>query len=318
MKNTLALTLLTVTLAACGQNNAPSAQTAAVLRPEQQASGTRYANTQAAYDALVNADLNKLSMQTLAQQVYLNVLPVAGSPDSVRAYVKSSFASPVTCALSFGDGSAALSVQSPTTTRIQTLDHAYGTFGSYTASVTCLNNGAVVGTRSVTISAGLKPATSGLVIDFNSPAAFSGSYNYFISFQEKGFNFRDDPSYGLYTVAPDFGQNAGPSQGLYTYGIGQGTNSVVMEPINGTPFTLNSMETRSFYSGITEDLLITGHKLGGGTVTHQTHQIPDGSAVETFDASWNNLISVSITGANANADTMVIDNVNVTPGNNGI
>ncbi len=308
------LALLSLTLAACGQTATPSAQLPGV--PDLTLSRTVFPNTQAAYDTLVNADLRTFSAQRLGTvtpvapaQVYLNVLPIPSSADSVRAYVKSSFAAPVTCSLDFGDG-ASSAVESPTSTRIQTLDHAYNTFGTYTLTVTCVNGGTVVGTQSVTVQAGKKPSS---VIDFNTPAAPSNDFISYTTFQEKGFNFASlDNSSSLATFSPDYqsgSRNAGPSQGLYHYAVNN-TNALIMTPVmGGQTFSLTSMETRSFYKYSTNDLLIVGTRADGSTVTHLTHQIANDSAVETFDATWTNLTRVAFNPAIQNGEPTIIDNI---------
>ena len=313
MKKIAALTLLSLSLAACSQGTGtPSATSTHGIVPYN-ATSPIYANTQAAYDALVAADLSKLSSQALAQQVYLNVLPIAGSTDSVRAYVKSSFASPVTCDLNFGDGSAAVSVQSPTTSRIQTLDHAYSTFGSYTVTVTCVNGGTVVGTGNVTIRAGRRSTSIGTVINFENPPAPTYNYNSYVTYQENGFTFSNslNGSYLVYQFAKDYGgpggYNLGDSQTLYT--VSQ-NDSLTMRATDNAPFTLNSLQTGEVFHGQTNDYVITGHKVNGTTVSVQTSEVADTLTTLSFGPAWTDLTSVTFGGPG----NIILDNIDVTPG----
>ena len=187
MNKFFAVTILSVLLAACSQATTPTAQAqqnASTYAASLPQSTTSLATVQAARDQAVEASFNALSVQALAPQVYLNALLVSGSGDTVRSYVKSTFTSPVTCTIDFGDGSAVVSVQSPTTSRIQTLDHTYGAFGTYTQTVTCMNGGTVVGTQSVMVSAGRRSAT----FDFENPVVPADSYTNVGSVHANGYS----------------------------------------------------------------------------------------------------------------------------------
>ena len=314
MKNYTALALLSLTLAACSQGTTTPSTTPSTAAGHgvvpYDASRPVYPNTQAAYDALVAADLNILSSQALTPQVYLNVLPVAGSADSVRAYVKSTFPSPAVCDLNFGDNSSVVRMTSPTTGRILTVDHPFSSYGTYTVNVTCRDNGAVLGSRSVTIRAGRQSILSGTVLTFENPPAPAGFYNGYITYQESGFTF-SNTSDMVYQFAQDFGgtgsYNLGDSQTLYasTY-----NDSLSLRASGGAPFTLTSLETREIFHGQVNDYTITGHRADGTTVTTQTHEVPDAGSTVIFGASWTNLTSVTF-GSPGN---IILDNINVTPG----
>ena len=310
MKNYTALALLSLTLAACSQGTGTPSGTPATAAGHSiivnDPSHVIYADTQAAYDALVNADLQRLSPQVFTSQgkVYLNVLPVASRPGTVRAYVKSTFASPAVCDLIWGDGTTS-PLTSPTTARIETSDHAFSTFGTYTVSARCRNGAAIVGTSSVTLQAGVQ--TSGTVITFDSPAAPSGYYSVYTSYQENGFNFAGQGR--LYTFATDFGGNAynfGSSQGLYMEF--SGGRVLTMAPISGLPFSLQSIDARSAAGNDVSNVSVTGHRGDGSTVTAVTNEIANAGSTLTFDSSWQNLTSVEFTSTGGSAQ-FILDNV---------
>lgn len=303
-----ALAVLTLLMAACSQAPTPTAPTATATHGIQ---GNSYATSNAANDALIDADLQRLglnggvSAQAIAPQVYLNVLPVPSSADSVRAYVKSTFTSPVTCSLDWGDGSAAAPFASPTTLRIDTRDHAYMTFGTYTLTVTCLNGATVVGTQSVTLQAG-KKATR---LDFDAPVAPNGGLNRYATYQEKGFNiFTDQGLQGSQDViqfSPTWGgYNLGPTQALNNDFLGVPMH---LTTADGTPFTLMSFDFRPL-SGSSMTSTVVGLKKDGTTVTAPMNSSTTANTHVVLDGSWTNLSQVTF---NDGESWLVIDNVNV-------
>ncbi|RJF74500.1 hypothetical protein D3875_04260 [Deinococcus cavernae] len=128
----IALLLLPLLLAACGAQPTPAPRTATAV-PD-----TARLN----FEAKVQADLQalglagNLSAQAVAPKAYLNVLKL--SDDTVRAYFKTSYAAPTTCALDWGDGSVSSVVTpTPSTKSIDTADHPYSASGTYTIKLTC-------------------------------------------------------------------------------------------------------------------------------------------------------------------------------------
>lgn len=305
MKNFALITLLSLTLAACSQGQTPNARTGT---PPTGSLGTgpTYPTTQAAYDALALADLDGVAALALAPQVHLNVLPVPANPGSVRAYFKSSFPNTDTCSLDWNDGSAVTAIQSPTLTRVDTRDHAYAAYGSYTVNATCKDaSGTTVGTQSVTVQGGVK--ATNLILNFNTPALTGRTYYYSATTSEGGFTFTGPNfghfSTGYYDSTP--GQYYwGPSQGLYTYASGI---IPVMRPDDGKPFTLNSVETHSIRN-YTDDYVIVGHKADGSTVSKSTSEIVRTPTTVTFDSTWTNLTSVDFGNG---SQSWILDDVNI-------
>ncbi|AZI44140.1 hypothetical protein EHF33_14640 [Deinococcus psychrotolerans] len=316
MKKYVAFAFLTLSLAACGQQAVqPAAQLSAI--PIGQG-GQTYSTTSEALEAQVMADLNRrgfgdtLSAQGLAPQVYLNVLPVPTSDDSVRAYVKSSFTSPVTCSVTWGDGSTSTSVASPTVGRIETKDHAYATFGTYTITTTCVNGATVVGTQSVTVQAGKK--ATGVIIDFENPVAPlpAPGYLLFASYQEKGFTFttQQPDSSSLVVFAPNgpFSYYNINTQGLSSnYGP---PDAIIIKAANNAPFSLMKFDYRKlqFLRGGTFGVTVTGYKSNNTIVTLHSTTSTDNNTTVTLDSNWTDLTRVELLSDSA---YLIIDNVNV-------
>jgi len=301
------LALLTLTLAACSQASTPTAvgtgDVVAVTHP----SGI-YANTQAANDAFVLADLNRLGTLAIAPLAYLNVLPVPGSTDSVRAYVKTSFASPVTTSVSWGDGTATTAVATPTVSRIETHDHAYAVFGTYTVTLTSRDGaGVVIDTRTFTVQAGKVPVASDTVITFDAPPVAANSRADYAVYSEAGFSFQR-PNYTVSRFGVPFnGFNVGSSTGLYMF-FSSATD--FMTPDDGKPFALKSLDVRDIVVDSISNVRITGHKTDGSTVTLTTNEVANAAVTVTFDGSWQNLLSVDFQSAGGRNESY-FDNVTV-------
>ncbi|THF70349.1 hypothetical protein E7T06_07710 [Deinococcus sp. Arct2-2] len=312
MKTYAALVLLSLTLAACSQQATPATQgTRSVVGTTGQ--GQAFANTQAAQEAQITAELKALgldgsvSAQAVTPQVYLNVLPVPSSDDSVRAYVKSTFASPVTCSVTWGDGSASTSVASPTVGRIETKDHAYATFGTYTITVTCRNGESVVGTQSMTVQAGKK--ATGVTLNFDAPVAPNPpGYNLYATYQEQGFTFSADTTgydaLVLFSAAGFGGYNLGPTQALNP---NYGGDRLYLSASDSAPFTLKSFDFRPL-NGSNLSTTLVGLKQDGSTLTLPLNTTTSTNQTVTLDSTWTNLSKVTF---NAGNTYILIDNVNV-------
>lgn len=312
MKTYAALALLSLTLAACSQQATPAAQNASSLVGTA-AQGQAFANTQAAQDAQINAELKALgldggvSAQAVTPQVYLNVLPVPTSSDSVRAYVKSTFTSPVTCSVTWGDGSTSTSVASPTVGRIETKDHAYTTFGTYTITVSCLNGETVVGTQSMTVQAGKK--ATGVTLNFDAPVApRPPGYNIYATYQEQGFTFSADRTSSdalvQFSAAGFGGYNLGPTQALNP---NYGGDRLYLSASDSAPFTLKSFDFRPLIGSNLSTTLV-GFKQDGSTLTVPLNTTTSTNQTVTLDSSWTNLSRVVFNPGNT---YILIDNVNV-------
>lgn len=286
MKNYAALALLSLTLAACSQNAVlPAVQTPSFGSTQ----GRSFVTTAQANTAFVLSDLDHLSTQAVAPQVYLNVLPVPTSADSVRVYVKSTFTSPVTCSVTWGDGSASTSVASPTLGRIETQDHAYATFGTYTITVTCRNGASVVGTQSMTVQAGKK--ATGVTLNFDTPALADGDVRFYQSYQEQGYQISSSGSGDVVQPSKNFVNGFHPraSQPLSQY-----FPSVVLQlaSLDQAPFTLKSFEFGPSFDAQVS-FTLTGYKADGSTVVRVLNDPAVAYQTVTLDASWSALSRVS-------------------------
>jgi hypothetical protein len=311
MRRLLALPLITLALAACSQNsNVPGAQI------DQQSpgfgTGPAYLNTQAAYDAQINAAIAPQSVTaapSLPPQVYLNVLPIASSPDSVRAYVKSSYPSPITCSLTWGDG-ASSSVQSPTTNRIQTLDHAFNTYGSYTVNVTCVNGGTVVSSKSVTLMTGRRATGSPATMTFDTPDQSPGRIAFYQSYQENGYQIAGVGSQDVVQPARDYGNGFYPraSQPIAAYFA----NTVLtLSAVNGSLFDFRSFDfAPAFDRDTTASVTVTGYLPNGSTLTSVFNDPGSALLTATLDSSWTGLTRVTFSRG---TNLYIIDNVRVAP-----
>jgi hypothetical protein len=313
MKTYAALALLSLTLAACSQQATPTAQQATSLVGTA-GQGQTFANTQAAQEAQITAELKTLgldggvSAQAVAPQVYLNVLPVATSADSVRAYVKSTFTSPVTCSVTWGDGSASTSVASPTLGRIETQDHAYATFGTYTITVTCRNGASVVGTQSMTVQAGKK--ATGVTLNFEDPVAPAEFFLFFTTYSEKGFTFTSTGNdllvHATTSGSPNYYTNQ--TQGLL---VDNPSSTRIMTASDGAPFNLLKFDYYRFIKSSSLDALVTGYKQNGTTVTMQLTQSSDVSTTVIPGNDWTNLTRVEFSNPSGQFNEAALDNVNV-------
>ena len=305
------LSLLSMALAACSQGQTPTAtgNTGQAVIPGMQdalSGGQTFTDSQAAYDALA---LSTLNAQALATQAYLNVLPIPASPDSVRAYVKTNFPPDCVTSIDWGDGSALTPVVTPSTSRIETHDHGYQHFGTYTVTLTTRDaGGAVVDTRTSTLQAGRKSV--GVVLNFDSPAAPSGTYIFYgTAYSEQGYTFTRHNS-ALYQFATNYGggsYNWGSSQGLYTNASGP---SMDLTAANNAAFTLTALDVRDVRRFGVYDFTIVGTRADGSTVTTRTHETLNGGSTLTFDASWTNLRRVTF-GTGNEVHAQIIDNVHI-------
>jgi len=313
MKTYAALALLSLTLAACSQQAIISPDATTAKASSRGEGVVVYRTTDEAQEAQVLTELNRLGMgtqlsaQAVAGQVYLNVLPVSASTDSVRAYVKSTFASPATCSLTWGDSSAGTPFVSPTTLRIDTRDHAYAVFGSYTITATCKDGSTVLGTQSITVSAG-KKATA-VTLNFDSPAAPSGDFLTYYAYTEQGFTLTNSfPAYNFVRMFnPNYGLGYywGTSQGAYTYASG---DSYLMEASDGALFTLKSLEAICILRNQVCDFNVTGYKQDGTKIFARTQEIANASSTLTLNSDWTNLTRVTF-GNTGQGTPILLDNI---------
>ncbi|AZI44139.1 hypothetical protein EHF33_14635 [Deinococcus psychrotolerans] len=317
MKKYVAFAFLTLGLAACSQQAVQPAQSAAQFRtPPIGQGGQAYSTTSEALEAQVMADLNRrgfgdtLSVQGLAPQVYLNVLPVPTSDDSVRAYVKSNFTSPVTCSVTWGDGSTSTSVASPTVGRIETKDHAYATFGTYTITTSCVNGATVVGTQSVTVQAGKK--ATGTIIDFENPVVSDNQVQIYSSeYQEKGYSFTMNVPDGIY----QFGK--GSPFNFYTFNSSQTlcscdntTSLIMMGVVPSDLFTLTSFDYKRLES-TSANFVLTGYKSDGSSLSVALSDSGDQMQTYQLGSAWTNLTKVTFGNDTANRNWLLVDNIHV-------
>ncbi|AZI44138.1 hypothetical protein EHF33_14630 [Deinococcus psychrotolerans] len=313
MKKYVAFAFLTLSLAACSQQAVQPAQPAAQFRTTPIGQGGQtYSTTSEALEAQVIADLNRrgfgdtLSAQGLAPQVYLNVLPVPTSDDSVRAYVKSSFASPVTCSVTWGDGSASTSVASPTVGRIETKDHAYATFGTYTITTSCVNGATVVGTQSVTVQAGKK--VTGVTLNFDTPPVASRDVRFYQSYQEQGYQIYGTGNQDVVQPSKDFGNgfHPRPSQPIANL---DASVTLQLASIDQAPFTLKSFDFAPAF-GNEVGFTLTGYKADGNTITASLDNPDVAYKTITLDSSWTNLKRVTFGNVTGSAN-YVLDNISL-------
>lgn len=292
MKHFPALALLSLTLAACSQNSTPNAQVTSDLTAQSYAAslphgdGTTLAALQAAQDAAITSSFDALSTQALAPQVHLYAALIPGTNDQVRGYFKSSFASPVTCSVNWGDGTTATSVGSPTAGRVEAQNHTYGSFNTYTITVTCMDGGAVVGTQSVTVQAGRKSAT----FDFESPRANANSYINAGVIRSTGFTLN------MGSFAPVWsGTQTGARGTTGTQSVDPVSTVNITRDTGGT-FTVKGFDYVNFTLNNTGTTTVTGIHPDGTTVTANVTGANTAKHF-TFDATWVNIKTLRFTSS---------------------
>ncbi|THF70350.1 hypothetical protein E7T06_07715 [Deinococcus sp. Arct2-2] len=304
MKIYAALALLSLTLAACSQQAviSPDATTAkASTRGEGVVS---YRTTAEAQEAHVLTELTRIGMgaqlsaQAIAGQVYLNVLPVPSTAGAVRAYVKSTFTSPAICSVTWGDGSTATAVASPTVGRIETKDHLYATFGTYTVTVTCMDGATILGQQSMTIQGGV-PAND-VTLDFETPAVSGQAlYN---AYEQNGFIATAGSSVVL-LLGANSQYNPTPTQVISP---GNASDPLIVTASNGLPFTLKSFGFAPYVNTNGSSFAVTGLKQDG-TVLSTTISNNSSSLLTQNFSNWTNLTSFRID--NASGYYLNVDNI---------
>lgn len=305
MKSYAALALLSLALAACSQQAviSPDATTAnASTRGEGVVS---YRTTDEAQEAHVLTDLSRIGMgaqlsaQAIAGQVYLNVLPVPSTAGAVRAYVKSTFASPATCTVNWGDTTTATNVASPTVGRIETKDHLYATFGTYTVKVTCMDGTTVLGQQSMTIQGGVP--VSDVTLDFEIPVVSSSLT--LDSYEQNGFVATSGSSSTLLLLGANSYYNPNPTQVISPTAY---NDSLVVAAINGLPFTLKSFDFAPFNNSNNGYFTVTGNKQDGTVLSTTIYNNSTSLLTQNF-SNWTNLTSFKI--KESNTTYLNVDNI---------
>lgn len=301
MKKIASLLLLPLLLAACGTQNAPQQIAHSSTNGMRGGDGTEYV---AAFEAKVQNDLVNLGMAgdltaqlaTLGKS-YLNVLKVNES--TARAYMKTTYPTAAACTLNWGDGSAPVTITTPSVVATDKADHTYTQSGTYTIRLTC---GTDIKTSAFTA---IVPVTNrNLFDDFTSDAWSQGQHEEVgiggNTYSTQGFDFRSSRSYMIRkgTLAPGH-------IGIILICDGS------VRATSGALFDVKTLTGNSFIN----DMKATAYGADGniiGSTVFSNEFYYKGMPTETQTLNWRNVKDIRITCHNNNFAYLLIDDMSAT------